>query len=90
MPHGEITRVEMARHLTAGDARPLLSGAIPGPMRFAGRWWAVPAGAEHYRPVTGPVAERLDEHAHRLAAAAAAVERAHGRSPGRAGEATHQ
>lgn len=88
MPHGEITRTEMALHLTAGDARPLVSGGIPGPMRLAGRWWTVPAGAEHYHPVTGPVAERLDEHARRLAAAAAAADRAHSRTTGPAGNPT--
>jgi hypothetical protein len=84
MPHSEITQAEMARHLTAGDARPLLAGGIPGPMRFADRWWAVPTDAEHYHPVSGPMAERLDDHARRLAAAAAAVERAQGRTAGQA------
>lgn len=90
MPHGEITRTEMGRHLSAGDARPLLAGGIPGPMRFAGRWWAVPADAEHYQPVTGPLAERLDEHARRLAAAATAVDRAHRRTSGGADDPTRR
>lgn len=88
MPHGEITQAEMAAHLRAGAARPLLAGGIPGPMRFAGRWWAVPIDAKAYYPVTGAMAERLDEHARRLAAAAAAVERAQGRTAGEAGDST--
>jgi len=71
-----VTQAEMAARVTAGVARPLLAGGIPGPMRLAGRWWAVREGAEDYQPVTGTVAARLDQHARRLDAATSAARRA--------------
>ena len=90
MAHGEITQAEMAAHLRAGEARPLLAGGIPGPMRFAGRWWAVHTDAEHYHPVTAAMAERLDDHARRLAAAAAAVDQAQRRTHGQGDDSTRR
>lgn len=68
-----MSQADMAALLAAGDARPLLPKGIPGPMRLADGWWAVREGADHYQPVTGALAEQLDEHARRLAAAESAV-----------------
>ncbi len=46
----------MAQHLAAGDADALLPDGVPGPVRLADQWWAVPTGDNHYRPVTDPAA----------------------------------
>lgn len=43
---------DMAQHLAAGDADALLPDGVPGPVRLARQWWAVPTGGDRYRPVT--------------------------------------
>lgn len=59
----------MALHLAAGEAQPLLPDGVPGPMRLADQWWAVPAGGDRYWPVTDPAAvTAFDEGATRLTA----------------------
>jgi hypothetical protein len=77
-----LTQAEMTVRVEAGVAWPLLAGGVPGPMRLAGRWWAVGEGGADYRPVTGDRARRLDQHAARLDAAAIAVRQAHTRGSG--------
>jgi hypothetical protein len=47
---------DMAQHLAAGDAEPLLPEGVPGPVRLADQWWAVPTGHDQYWPVTDPAA----------------------------------
>jgi hypothetical protein len=46
----------MAQHVAAGDAQSLLPDGVPGPVRLAGQWWAVPTGHDQYQPVTDPAA----------------------------------
>jgi len=65
----------MRRRIRDGQARPLLDSSAP-PVRYAGRWWAIPAAAaaDVYQPVTDPAQLRvLDDAAARLAAAEAAA-----------------
>jgi hypothetical protein len=47
---------DMAQHLAAGEARPLLPEGVPGPVRLANLWWAVPTGGDRYWPVTDSAA----------------------------------
>jgi hypothetical protein len=64
----------MRQRIRDGQARPLLDSSAP-PVRYADRWWAIPATAaeEVYEPVTDPAQLRvLDDAAARLAAAEAA------------------
>lgn len=64
----QIPIPEMAQHLNAGDAEAMLAG-VPGPVRLAGQWWAVPTGHDQYRPVTDPAAvTTFDEGLARLSA----------------------
>jgi hypothetical protein len=65
----------MRQRIRDGEARPLLDSSAP-PVRYAGRWWAIPAAAaaDVYQPVTDPAQLRvLDAAAARLAAAEAAA-----------------
>jgi hypothetical protein len=60
---------DMAQHLAAGKAEPLLPEGVPGPVRLADQWWAVPTGGDCYWPVTDPAAvTAFDEGSTRLAA----------------------
>jgi hypothetical protein len=63
-----ISTGEMAQHLETGEAEALLAG-VPGPVRLAGQWWAVPTGHRQYRPVTDRAAvTAFDEGLARLTA----------------------
>jgi hypothetical protein len=65
----------MRQRIRDGEARPLLDSSAP-PVRYAGRWWAIPAAAaaDLYEPVTDPAQLRvLDDAAARLADAEAAA-----------------
>jgi hypothetical protein len=72
-----ISAAEMARHIAAGRARPLLPEGVPGPVQHASRWWAIPTGGQDYQPVTNPATiTQLDTDAqrfHRARLAARAV-----------------
>jgi hypothetical protein len=60
---------DMAARLAADDADALLPDGVPGPVRLAGQWWAVPTGHHQYQPVTDPAAATLfNEGLARLAA----------------------
>jgi hypothetical protein len=61
-----ITQPAMAEHIRAGDAAPLLHDGVPGPVHHRGRWWAVPADAEHYEPVPEATGQELTARARRL------------------------
>lgn len=60
---------DMAQCLATGDAHALLPDGVPGPVRLADQWWAVPTGGNRYQPVTDPAAVTMfDTGLARLAA----------------------
>jgi len=70
----QLPLATMRQRIRGGEARPLLDSSAP-PVRYAGRWWAIPAAAaaDVYEPVTDPAQLRvLDDADARLAAAEAA------------------
>jgi hypothetical protein len=67
MTDTRISTPTMHGHIKAGRALPLLPEGVPGPVQYAARWWAIPAGGQDYRPVTDPaVSGFLDTETQRL------------------------
>ncbi|PXY16596.1 hypothetical protein [Prauserella muralis] len=67
MSETTISAEAMRGHIAAGRALPLLPDGAPGPVQYAGRWWAIPADAHDYLPVTdASAAAHLDTAAQRL------------------------
>ncbi len=63
---------EMRGLIAGGMATPLLNASAP-PVKFSGRWWAIPEASERldYVLVDEETAREFDELAHRLFLAAA-------------------
>lgn len=75
----QISPQDMAVLIEHGQARPLMAGYDPVPVRHDGRWWHVPADAAPqapYVPASPAQHEVFDELAARLALADAALTRA--------------
>jgi hypothetical protein len=69
-----ITSTDMANLVQLGEAVPLLPEGVPGPVRYDGQWWAVPADATDYQPITDPdQTAMLDRNARRYATARGAA-----------------
>lgn len=69
-----LSATSMQQHLTAGRALPLLPDGIPGPVHYAGTWWAIPQDGVNYQQVTASEAEQFTALAQRLGTGARAVQ----------------
>uniref|UniRef100_UPI003F497668 hypothetical protein n=1 Tax=Amycolatopsis sp. CA-151526 TaxID=3239921 RepID=UPI003F497668 len=71
----KISAVEMANHIAARDAAPLLPDGVPGPVHYADQWWAVPQDQQEYQPIQDAAAiARFDDLARRYAEGVEAVQ----------------
>lgn len=75
-----ISSEDMGRLVARSEASPLLPEGVPGPVKHAGQWWAIPADIDkcqtEYRPVTNlDQIAMLDRNAQRYATARAATAR---------------
>ena len=70
------TIAQMRELLATTTAQPLLPDGVPGPVRVAGSWWAVPAGTDTYvRMADASIAEEWDSDLDRRRRLRAAVDR---------------